>query len=81
MQRTPTGSLFFFRDRLVAALIQQPYVMQFARRASISRARVTDDVGLWPLADTIIELGAKRGRGTTDDGASGNNGGGARRPL
>jgi hypothetical protein len=61
MERVPTGSLFFFRDRFVAVLIQQHYVMEFfaarrraaeyrrnwlefAGRASISRARVGDDV-------------------------------------
>ena len=51
MERAPTGALFFFRDRFVAVLIQQPYVMDCAQRVSISRARVA--VGLRPRAAEV----------------------------
>jgi hypothetical protein len=52
MERTPTGALFFLRDRFVAVLIQQPYVMDCSG-VSISRARVADDVGLRPRAAEV----------------------------
>lgn len=38
MERTPTGSFLFFRDRFVAVLIQQHYVMASPRGTGISVA-------------------------------------------
>jgi hypothetical protein len=34
MERTPIGSFFFFRDRFVAVLIQQHYVMDSSPRGA-----------------------------------------------
>ena len=35
MERTPTGSLFFFRDRFVTVLIQQHRVMDSSPRGAV----------------------------------------------